>query len=409
VRTNLGKKSLALDLKSARGRDLFLRLHPHVDIVAENLRSGAMERLGLGPDELLRLHPSLIYVSISGFGRQPGGPYADWPAYTSIAEAMAGFNEAARHPGERPPVGTAGALGDLGTALFGVIGVLAALLQREKDGKGRWLDLAMYDSMVALADMIPNLWSMGVATGGKIGAAVADSFKASDGYFVILVIREEEFARLAHAVGHPDWLEDDELATRSGWGANTGAVFRPAIEAWARDLTKLEAAERLCQAGVPAGPCHTADDVVADRHLRDRDMVLEVERPLGGPPILVAGNPVRLSGCPSERWPRRWPRLGQHSEAVLRDLLGLSHQELEQLRIDGVIGEADPPVSWVAAGAPMEARSDGTGDRRVVPFPSPSPAGGRSPGSSAGAGGRARRLSAGANQEFPDLGARWRP
>jgi crotonobetainyl-CoA:carnitine CoA-transferase CaiB-like acyl-CoA transferase len=338
VRTNLGKKSLALDLKSARGRDLFLRLLPHVDILAENLRSGAMERLGLGPDELVRLHPSLIYVSISGFGRRSGGPYADWPAYTSIAEAMAGFNEAARHPGERPRVGAAGALGDLGTALFGVIGILAALLQREKDGQGRWLDLAMYDSMVALADMIPNLWSMGVSTGGKIGAAVADSFKASDGYFVILVIREEEFARLAHAVGHPDWLEDDELAARSGWGANTEPVFRPAIEAWARDLTKLEAAERLCQAGVPAGPCHTADDVVADRHLRDRDMVLEVERPLGGPPLLVVGNPVRLSGCPSERWPRRWPRLGQHSATVLKELLGLADEELGELRADGVIG-----------------------------------------------------------------------
>ncbi len=338
VRTNLGKKSLALDLKSARGRDLFLRLLPHVDVVAENLRSGAMERLGLGPDEVLRLHPSLIYVSISGFGRQTGGPYADWPAYTSIAEAMAGFNEAARQVGERPRVGTAGALGDLGTALFGVIGILAALLQRQKDGKGRWLDLAMYDSMVALADMVPNLWSMGVPTGGKIGAAVADSFKARDGYFVILVIREEEFARLAHAVGHPDWLEDKELSTRSAWGASTESVFRPAIEAWARDLTKMEAAQRLCQAGVPAGPCHTADDVVADRHLRERDMVLEVARPLGGPPLLVAGNPVRLSGCPPERWPRHWPRVGQHSAAVLMDLLGLSDEELEELRVDGVIG-----------------------------------------------------------------------
>ena len=338
VRTNLGKKSLALDLKSTRGREIFMRLLPHVDVVAENLSSGAMERLGLGQDELLRLHPSLIYVSISGFGRRSAGRYSNWPAYTSIAEAMAGFTEAARPAGERPRVGAAGALGDLGTALFGVIGILAALFQRQKDGRGRWLDLAMYDSMVALADMIPNLWSMGVPTGGKIGAAVADGFKANDGYFVILVIREEEFARLAHAIGHPDWLDDDQLADRDNWGANTESVFRPAIEAWARDLTKLEAAQRLCEAGVPAGPCNTADDVVSDVHLRDRQMVLEVERPLGGPPILVVGNPVRLSDCPPERWARRWPRLGEHSEAVLKDLLGLSNEELDDLRGQGVIG-----------------------------------------------------------------------
>jgi crotonobetainyl-CoA:carnitine CoA-transferase CaiB-like acyl-CoA transferase len=337
VRSNLGKKSLALDLKSEAGRGIFLRLVPHVDVVAENLHSGAMERLGLGADELMRVHPSLIHVSISGFGRQPDGPYSNWPAYTSSVEAMAGFMEAARPPGERPRVGAAGALGDLGTALFGVIGILAALLQRRRDGRGRHLDLAMYDSMVALADMIPNLWSMGVPTGGKIGGAVADSFQASDGYFVILVIREEEFARLAHAIGHPEWLHDEQLASRSSWGANVEAIFRPAIEAWAQDLTKLEAARRLCEAGVPAGPSNTASDVVSDRHLRDRDMVLEVERPLGGEPLLVVGNPVRLSDCPPERWPRHWPRLGEHSDEVLMDLLGLSREELDALRADGVI------------------------------------------------------------------------
>jgi crotonobetainyl-CoA:carnitine CoA-transferase CaiB-like acyl-CoA transferase len=337
VRSNLGKKSLALDLKSDKGRSVFLRLLPHVDVVAENLSSGAMERLGLGPGEVLRDHPSLIYVSISGFGRQAAGAYSNWPAYTTVAEAMAGFMEAARPADERPRVGTAGALGDLGTALFGVIGIVVALLQRQKDGRGRRVDLAMYDSMVALADMIPNLWSMGVTTGGRVGAAVADSFRATDGHFVILVIREEEFARLAQVIGHPEWLHDERVAARASWGANTDPLFRPAIEAWARGLTKLEAAGRLCEAGVPAGPCHTPADVVSDRHLRDRQMVLEVERPLGGEPLLVVGNPVRLSDCPPERWPRRWPRLGEHSEELLKVHLGMSDDEIEALRADGVI------------------------------------------------------------------------
>ena len=338
VRTNLGKKSLAIDLHQPDGHALFMRLLPHVDVVAENLRDGAMERLGLGPEVILDAHPSLIYASISGFGKHPPGPYSGWPAYAPVAEAMAGFMEADRSDDERPRLGARGSLGDLGTALFAVIGVLAALVQRNSDGRGRVLDVSMYDSMVALADMIPNLWSMGVPNGGKIGAALADAFAARDGYFIVQVIREEEFARLATAIGHSEWTSDEKLSERSTWGAHTESVFRPAIEAWARHKTKVEAARALCEAGIAAGPCHSAADVVTDEHLRNRAMVLEVERPLGGEPLLVVGNPVRLSGCPTERWPRRWPRLGEHSEPVLCELLGLSDDEVAGLRTRGVIG-----------------------------------------------------------------------
>jgi len=338
VRTNIGKKSVAIDLRSPEGHELFMRLLPHVDVVAENLRDGAMRRLGLEATALLAVEPSLIYLSISGFGKVEPGPYSKWPAYAPIAEAMAGFMEATRPEGERPRLGSAGSLGDLGTALFAAVGILAALWQRSSDGHGRVIDISMYDSMVALADMIPNLWSMGVPTGGKIGAALADSFQASDGFFVVQVIREEEFARLAAAVGHPEWIDDERLSVRSTWGANTESVFRPAIEAWARDKTKLEAAGALCEAGIAAGPCHRAADVVADEQLRKREMVLEVERPLGGEPLLVVGNPVRLSGCPTERWERRWPRLGEHSDSVLVDLLGMSDDDVDGLRGRGVIG-----------------------------------------------------------------------
>ncbi len=348
LRNNLSKRSVALDLKSPEGQALFRRLVPHFDVVAENFKPGALTRLGLGYEALSEIHPRLVYVSISGFGHGDDSPYADWPAYAPVVEAMAGLYEPNRRPGEPPPVVVAGALGDNAAALFSIIGTLAALRQRERTGRGQHVDVSMFDAMVALTDMVPFMWSLGeppsAATAGRTGLVAA--FAARDGHFVVAIFREHQLERLARTVGRPEWCEDPRLATREGWAAQRDSLIRPAVEAWARDKTRLEAARVLCAQGIAAGPSNRAEDIQADPHVRARDMLIEVERPDAARPMLVVGNPVKLSDV-AEGPLRRFPCLGQHTDAVLSELLGLPSDELADLHARGILGGGGPETHGI--------------------------------------------------------------
>jgi formyl-CoA transferase len=338
LRNNLNKRSIGIDLKREEGRDLFLKLAPRFDVVAENFTPGTMDRLGLGYDAIAKVDPRLIYLSISGFGNTLDSPYSAWPAYAPIVEAMAGIYEPTRKPGEPPPVVVAGALGDNGSALFAVIGTLSALRHREATGRGQYVDVSMYDSMIAMSDMVPHLWSMDApatwATAGSIG--IVGGFAAKDGYFVVSIFREHHFEMLCNTVGHPEWLGEERFATREGWAQNIEAVIRPAIEAWASDKTRLEACRELCAQGVAAGPSHLAQDIYDDPHVQSHDMLIEVPRPDSDKPMQVVGNPVKLSDV-AEGPVRSFPSLGQHTDEVLQGDLNLDPEELDRLRESGVI------------------------------------------------------------------------
>lgn len=338
LRNNLGKRSIGLDLKHPEGKAIFEALVPHFDVVGENFKPGTMDRLGLGYEHLSSLHPGVILVSVSGFGNLGDSPYRDWPAYAPIPEAMAGLYEMAR-AGEDPPKPlVAGALGDIGSALFAVIGTLAALRHRDRSGSGQHVDVAMFDAMVAVADIVPFLWSIGSApyTAGGSGLGIIEGYRAADGWFVIEVVREHQFDALANVIGRPEWADDERFATRAGWDAERDTI-RAAIEAWAARHTKLAACEALCAAGVAAGPSNTAADLAADAHVAQRDMLIEVPRPDGGDDLLVVGNPVKMSRV-AEGPMARWPCLGADTEDVLTSALGIGAEELARLRADGVIG-----------------------------------------------------------------------
>jgi formyl-CoA transferase len=336
LRNNLNKRSVGIDLKHDRGRELFLRLVPRFDVVAENFKGGAMARLGLGYDDVAQVDPRIIYLSISGFGNTSDTPY-DWPAYAPIVEAMSGIYEYKRLPDQPPVPSPAGALGDIGSSMFGVIGVLAALRHRDRTGEGQYVDVAMFDSMVSMTDIVTNFWSMGVRPDGPGPLLIMDGFRASDGWFIMQVGREHQFERLARLVGHPEWLENPRLATRQGWREHLEDVIRPAVEAWAASKTKLDACHELSAAGVAAGPCNTAPDVIADPHVAARNMLVEVPRSDDvDEPVLVPGNPVKLSKM-SEGPETRVPWVGEHTDKVLRKELGLSDAELTDLRAAGVI------------------------------------------------------------------------
>ena len=335
LRNNLDKRSLGLDLKSARGRELFVALAANFDVVGENFKAGTMDRLGLGYQSLSEALPRLIYVSVSGFGNLGDSPYRTWPAYAMVPEAMSGLYEYARRPDEPPRVIPAGALGDISSALFTVIGIQAALRHRETTGRGQQVDVAMLDSMLAMTDVITNFWSLGVRENRLEG--IMTGFMSADGWFAVQVVREHQFDKLAELVGRPEWLSDERLATRAGWAEHLESVIRPPVEQWAEQYTRLEVCDLLGGAGIPAGPCYTPGEIIHDDHVERRNMMVEMPRVDGvDEPVLIPGNPVKMSAV-AEGPETRVPWVGEHTDEVLRTELGLDEAELSSLRADGVI------------------------------------------------------------------------
>ena len=387
LRNNLGKRSVTLNLKDPRGVALFLRLAERFDVVCENFKAGAADRLGIGYEAVRAVNGDVVYLSVSGFGGDPASPYFDRPAYASIVEAMSGIYEYKRKPGQPPAANPVGALGDISSALFGVIGVLAALRQRDSErgarplparsrpahdtrrrgseaaggpqqpgsgqhhsrrrgseaaggpqqpGSGQHIDIAMLDATVAMTDIVTNFFSLGIPDEASSGAGIVETFAAGRGHFVLQVVREHHFERLAEVTGHPEWLADERLAGRRGWVEHLETLLRPGVERWASGMTNRQAAAELAAAGIAAGPSLTSAEVCADPHLAVRDMIAEMPRPDGGRPVLVPGNPVKMSRA-AQGPETRVPWLGEQTDAVLRSELGLSAGELAGLRADAVI------------------------------------------------------------------------
>jgi crotonobetainyl-CoA:carnitine CoA-transferase CaiB-like acyl-CoA transferase len=337
LRNNLNKRSVCIDLKTPAGRDLVLRLAKSFDVVAENGRPGSMDRLGLGYADIAAVNPRAIYASVSGFGNTVDTPYREWPAFAPVVEAMSGLYEMKRTDGQPPTPAPAGALGDISAALFATIGILAALRHRDITGAGQYVDIAMLDSVVAMTDIITNFWSMG-ASARTVGQLILRGFAAEDGWFMLQVGREHQFERLAHLIGHPEWLQDPRLASRQGWLDHMDDVLAPAIEGWAADMTKLEACHLLAGAGIAAGPCLRDDEVAHDPHLAARGMLVSIERAdQPDRPVLVPASPVRMSAVPDAP-DTAVPWLGQHTDDVLAAELGLAPDELAALRAQQVIG-----------------------------------------------------------------------
>jgi crotonobetainyl-CoA:carnitine CoA-transferase CaiB-like acyl-CoA transferase len=352
LRNNLAKQSIAIDLKQDEGRALFLELAGAVDVVAENFRPGAADKLGIGYEALAARHPRLVYVSISGFGNRtdPPSPYRDRAAYAPIVEGMAGLYEYSRDGDAPPRPALAGALGDTAPGLHATIGVLAALRERDRSGLGCRVDISMYDSMIAVADVVHPA-SMGVEPSRATeGIGILHAFRAKDGWFTVEVVREPHFPRFAEAVGHPEWVRDPRLATRRGWSDHMHDVIRPGVEAWALQRSKSEAAAILAAHGVAAGPVHTAADIAADPHVRQRDFIVEHETPERR--VLVVANPIAFdrlgettqggaadteAPTRSAAPPPRWPTLGQDTDRVLAERLGLDPQRIAALRAAGVV------------------------------------------------------------------------
>ena len=305
--------------------------------MCENFKGGALARMGLGYEDIAAVHPAVVYLSVSGFGNTVETPYDGWPAYAAVAEAMSGIYDYKLEPGRPPMVSPVGALGDIGTALFGTIGVLAALRHRDRTGQGQYIDVAMFDAMVSMTDLVTNFWSLGLRPEPGQGLAmILDGFEAANGWFIIQIGREHEFERLANLIGHPEWLTDERLSTRAGWRAHIDDLLRPGVKEWASAMTNVDACRALAEAGVAAGPCLTAQQVIDDPHVAARNMLVEIPNPQGGDPVLTPGNPIKMSKV-SEGPDRRMPWLGEDTDDVLRAELALDDATIAELRASGVI------------------------------------------------------------------------
>ena len=333
IRNNLCKKSIGIDLKHEAGQHLFKQLVPKFDVVAENFKAGTMETFGLDYSSLSSIDKSLIYLSISGFGHDSSSPYVDWPAFAPIAEAMSGLYTFNRTPDEELKVSPAGALGDTGTGLFAVIAILAALRHRETTGEGQYIDLAMFDSMIAFADIVPNYFSMG--RDPRIQSSLINhSFTIVKGEIVIQIGREHQFKRFAELLGKEEWLNDPRFSSRDGWVRNLEEL-RETVHQWAGDHAPIEVCGRLADAGIAAAPVFTAEDIIGDPHIKSRNMLVEIPTQTGVA-ALAAGNPIKMAGV-QDGADTPPPSLGENTNDILASELRMPLDEIEELRKSGVI------------------------------------------------------------------------
>jgi crotonobetainyl-CoA:carnitine CoA-transferase CaiB-like acyl-CoA transferase len=332
---NRGKKSAAIDFAQPDGAALVRKLAADADVVVENFKVGGLAKFGLDAASLRAANPRLVYASITGFGQD--GPYADRAGYDFIIQGMGGMMSVTGLPDGEPgggPMRAGVAVADLFTGMYTCVAIVAALFGREKTGQGAHLDLALFDTQLAmLANQAENALISGKdpPRQGNTHPNIVpyQLFDAADQPIIIAVGNDRQFARLAEICGHAEWASDRRFATNEARVANRDEIVR-LVSAAIRDKRAAEWLDKLEISGIPAGPINSITQALADVQAQHRHMV----RTIAGVPLV--GSPVRLDGdrADSELPP---PALGEHTEDVLA-ALGLDSQEVERLRAASVIG-----------------------------------------------------------------------
>jgi crotonobetainyl-CoA:carnitine CoA-transferase CaiB-like acyl-CoA transferase len=331
------KRSVTLDLKSDAGRELAARLIDDSDVLIENFRPGTLENWGLGPERFKESNPGLIYTRISGYGQD--GPYADKPGYASVCEGIGGLRYVNGFPGERP-VRPNLSLGDTVAGLHAALGIALALLERHSSQQGQVVDVALFESVFNLLEaVIPEFDGAGEirqpAGSTVTGIVPTNTYRCADGKYVIIGGNGDSiFKRLMTTAERPDLAEDPRLAKNPGRVENE-AEIDGAIEAWCATLPSPEVLAKLEANRVPCGPIYSAADMMADPHFQARGLFQQVE--INGAPLKIPAIMPRLGGTPGGT---RWPGgdAGGDTESVARGELGLSEEEFQRLKAEGVFG-----------------------------------------------------------------------
>jgi crotonobetainyl-CoA:carnitine CoA-transferase CaiB-like acyl-CoA transferase len=335
---NRNKRSIALNLKLAQGREILLRLARDADVLVENFRTGTLEKLGLGYEVLAAANPGLIYCALTGYGRD--GPYADKGGFDLIAQGFAGLMSITGEPGGAPAK-TGNPVSDISAGNLGVIGILAAYVHRLKTGRGQLVDTSLMEAALQQTYWHASIqFATGISPGPTGSAHVLtapyQAYHARDGWINIGGANQANWERIAEVLGHPEWRADPRFATNTDRMANLGALSE-AMNAVLATRTKAEWLDALDQAGVPAGPVHSIGEALNHPQTLARGMVADLVHPQAGPTKAI-GCPVHFSATPA-RIDRPAPRLGEHTRDVLREA-GYNDGEIERLIADGVVEAA---------------------------------------------------------------------
>ena len=332
---NRNKKSVVLDLKTERGRELVLDLVRECDVLLENFRPGTLEKWGLGPEELDRVNPNLVITRISAFGQT--GPLSQRPGFAAVAEAFGGLRELVGDP-DRPPVRTGVSIGDSIAGIYAAFGTVMALFQRERVKvplPQRVIDVALNESVLSVMEsLVPDYLAYGVTrqrVGGRMeGIAPSNAYPCSDGTSIIVAGNGDAiFQRYMHTIGRPDLAGDPELQNNAGRWLRREELDA-AIGQWTIRHDRDEALKLLDEAGVPSGPIYTAADICADDQYEARNMIQHFAVDIGENELKTVGFPGIVPVIGGTSLPIRTvgPDLGEHTHDVLSTVLGLTDDEI---------------------------------------------------------------------------------
>lgn len=331
-----GQKSVAINLKSEKAKQLLKEMIKKSDVFVQNFKPGTLEEWGLGYEDLKKINPKLIYAAGSGFGQY--GPYSSWASYDIIGQAMGGFMDMNGWP-DKPPCRAGSSIGDIASGMFLCIGILAALRYREKTGKGQLVDVAQVDSMLAVSETAALKYTVEGKVPTRSGAAHPtitpfDIYPTCDGWVCIAAGNDGIFKRLADSMGMPQLVKDPRFDTNPHRNGNYNAL-KPIISDWTKDKKKWDITNLLHKSDIPCAPVYNIKEVVEDDHVANhREMILEVDQPPYGK-VKMLGFPIKFSETkinPTEPA----PLLGQHTEEVLTKLLKCTKADLAQLKKEGV-------------------------------------------------------------------------
>jgi formyl-CoA transferase len=331
------KKSAAVDLRRPEGQDLARRLIATADVLVENFRPGTLEKWNLSPESLTAANPRLVIARMSGFGQS--GPYAERTAYGLVGEAMGGWRHIVGEP-DRPSVRLGVSIGDSLAATYGALGVLAALRERDRSGKGQVVDSALYESVLQVMEaMIPE-WTVGGHMRGRTGSilpgiAPSNAYRCADGEMVIGGNQDGVFRRLAKAMGRPEMADDPRYATHATRGKHQAELDR-LIEAWTSTRTVEAVEAAMIGAGVPAGRVYRAPEMLADPQFAAREAIVRLPHPRWGE-IAMQNVFPKLSRTPGAVRAIAPQTIGEHNDEVWGGILGLTADERADLAGDGVI------------------------------------------------------------------------
>ena len=338
VNWNSNKRSVTLSLDTPQGRELLLGMVPHYDVFVENYGPGVIEKLDIGYDVMRAVHPEIIYVRIKGFGTS--GPHAHYKCMDMVAQAAAGAFSITGEP-DGPPMRPGPTMGDAGTGMQAALAIAAAWAQKQRTGEGQLIELSMQEAMTYYLRTAVSHTSYGERPAGRAGNG-GNPFVAlypcrGDGpndYVFIMAVNARMWAAVARVIGKPDILLDERFADPARRHANRAELYEE-IASWTRTRTKRDAMTELAEAGVCASQVYETSDLFTDPHLIERDFIHELHHPDHGD-IRLLGWPARMSK--SEVGIRPAPLLGEHTDEVLAEDLGIAGEQLLALRERGAIG-----------------------------------------------------------------------